>query len=381
MSPEPSSLLIVSNSGRAIAESAARGGYAVTVLDAYCDDDTRAVGACATVRSDGSGLDPRGLRAAARGLSLPAGACGLVYGSGLERTPSVVSWLARSFPLLGNGSSVLDLLLDPRRLFGLLDRLGIGYPETRFDPPDPRDGTPWLVKETGRSGGLGVRPWRPAAARPRGPHYFQRRVDGPVMSVLFITDGEDLRVVGWNRLLSTAARSDLPFVYAGAIGRAGPGPSRQGRVLDHCRKLVQALGLRGVNNLDFVLDGDRVCVLELNPRPSATLGLYDADFPGGWVRHHVQACLGRLAPVSAARAGTVSGQRVVYAPQALRIPAALDWPDWAKDRPGGGARIPPGAPVCSVVAAAGSAAATEALLAERARRALRLTGCAPGSTL
>lgn len=381
MSPEPSSLLVVSNSGRAIAESAARGGYAVTVLDAYCDEDTRAVAACARVPSDGCALDPAGLREAARGLSLPTGRCGLVYGSGLERTPSVLSWLAGSFPLLGNRSPVLDLLLDPRRFFGLLDSLGIDYPGIRFDPPDPLDETPWLIKESGRSGGLGVRSWRPGAARPPGPHYFQRRVEGPVMSVVFIADGAALRVVGWSRLLATAAGPDLPFVYAGAIGRACPAPSQQQCVLGHCEQLVRALRLRGVNNLDFVLEGDRVRVLELNPRPSATLGLYDADFPGGWVRHHVRACRGTLSPVAAAQHTVVSGQRVVYAPRAVDIPAGLRWPAWAKDRPAGGASIPRGAPVCTVLADAGSAAAVEALLAHRAQRVLQLMGCAPDNAL
>ena len=379
MLPEPSSLLIVSNSGRAIAESAARGGYRVAVLDAFCDEDTRALASCSTVPTNGYGLDPHRLRAQAERLPLPVGSCGLLYGSGLEGAPSVLSWLARSFPLLGNRSQVLDLLRDPRRFFALLDGLGISYPEIRFDPPAPGDERGWLIKETGGSGGLGVRPWRHAEARPQGLHYFQRFVEGPVMSVLFIADGRDLRVVGYNRLLSTAVSGDLCFVYGGAISQAPLSASRKRRVVRYCGDLVRALGLRGMNNLDFVLEGDGVCVLELNPRPSASASLYDGDCAGGWVKRHVQACLGKLAPWPAPNGQSVSGHRVVYAPGLLHIRSGMRWPAWAKDRPGAGARIGRGMPVCSVLASARSAAEVERLLVEREHSVLRLLARKPGS--
>ncbi|MBS1201832.1 MAG: hypothetical protein H6R22_341, partial [Chromatiaceae bacterium] len=82
MLTEPSALLIVSNSGRAMAESAARGGYAVTVLDAFCDADTRSVACCVPVPMGERGLDAEAVRGEAERLAAIDGSLGFVYGAG-----------------------------------------------------------------------------------------------------------------------------------------------------------------------------------------------------------------------------------------------------------------------------------------------------------
>jgi predicted ATP-grasp superfamily ATP-dependent carboligase len=382
MSAEPSALLVVANSGRAIAESAAAGGYEVTVLDAFCDDDTRCVASCTQITMNHYGLETGPLRAAVERCIGQLGSSGLIYGAGLEQAPATLSWLAQRVPLLGNAPAVLDRLLNPPSFFGLLDELDIDYPEVRFKPPPGVDATQWLVKAAGSSGGLQVRGWHEAGRRPEGPHYFQRFVEGPVMSVLFLADGREFRIVGYNRNLSTDLGGEGSFLYAGVLARARLRPSQRSLVEHYCGQLVSALGLRGMNNLDFVLQGDRVCLLELNPRPSASMGLYESDCPGGCVKCHVRACLGELMTVSVDSRAGVSGQHVLYARRDMTVPRGLRWPAWIKDRPSGGARISRGAPICTVLASAASTAAVERQLGERTQVALRLLegGVAPDRT-
>lgn len=371
---EPSALLIVSNSGRAMAESAARGGYAVTVLDAFCDADTRSVASCVVVPMGARGLDPERVRGEAGRLAAMGGTLGFVYGAGLEHSPSTLSWMAERFRMLGNTPEVLDLLGDPRRFFALLDELAIRYPQTSVEPPPPVEGTDWLVKEAGTSGGMGVRRWRDGGARPAGEHYFQRFLDGPVMSVLFIADGADCCIIGVNRLSTAPNGGVSPFQYGGAVNQATLNPAQRAQVERYCADLVQALRLRGVNNLDFVLHAGQVRLLELNPRPSATLGLYDKSCPGGWIRRHVRACLGERPDAPPDAGARVSGHRIVYAPRAVEIPPRLRWPRWCHDRPVEGTRVVRGAPLCTVSASGGSAAETERRLLERERVVLTLVG-------
>jgi predicted ATP-grasp superfamily ATP-dependent carboligase len=132
------------------------------------------------------------------------------------------------------------------------------------------------------------------------------------------------------------------------------------------------LGLRGVNNLDYVLHGGLAQLLELNPRPSATLGLYEGNCPGGWMRRHVHACLGELPELPLAAPTGVSGQRVVYAPQSLSIPFGIRWPDWCHDRPLGGIQVQCGAPLCTVSAGGATAQQAERRLRARERDILGL---------
>lgn len=379
----PSDLLIVSNSGRAMAESAARGGYRVTVVDAFCDADTRAVASCGCVSMGARGLDAGDLRRAAGRLAAQDGGLGLVYGAGLEHTPETLSWLAGRFRLIGNAPMVLALLADPGRFFALLDGLDIPYPQTRLEPPAPGPGAPWLVKEAGTSGGLGVRRWADGDSRPHGAHYFQRFVEGPVLSVLFIANGADCAIIGVNRLRTAPLSGVSCFHYGGAVSQAVLSPVQRAQVERHCRELVRALGLRGVNNLDYVLQGAELRLLELNPRPSATLGLYESRCPGGWMRRHVRACLGELpdGPPESAVDGEpgVSGHRIVYAPHALVIPPLLAWPPWCHDRPLGGTVVAPRMPLCTVSAAEVSTVRTERRLLERERQVLDLLGAARGA--
>jgi predicted ATP-grasp superfamily ATP-dependent carboligase len=130
------------------------------------------------------------------------------------------------------------------------------------------------------------------------------------------------------------------------------------------QRLTAALGLRGLNGVDFILEGDRCFVLELNPRPTATIDLYDADVEVGLLAVHIAACQGTLpAPVVISNA---RAHAIVYAGTVLRVPAKPGWPAWCTDLPEPGSVIPAGAPVCSVRGEGEtSAAAREATLARR----------------
>lgn len=372
MRVEPRALLIVANSGRALAESAARGGYGVTVLDAFCDQDTRAVARCIPVPLGERGLDAERVQREAGRLAAQAGRYGLVYGAGLERAPGTLSWMSGHFTLLGNAPEVLELLADPPRFLALLDRLGICHPETRFEPPSSADGSEWLVKEAGASGGLGVRRWHDGDPRPSGAHCFQRYLEGPLLSVLFIADGSHYSLIGLNRPRKTCGGAVSPFRYGGACSGANLSPRLRAQVEGDCAGLTKALGLRGVNNLDYVLHGGRAQLLELNPRPSATLGLYEGGCPGGWMRRHVRACLGELPEVPLAAPPGVRGHLIVYAPRTLAIATGIRWPHWCHDRPPGGIRVPRGAPLCTVSAGGATTGQTERRLLARERQVLAL---------
>ncbi len=387
MRAEPGMLLVVANSARAIAESAVHGGYRVHIMDAFCDRDTQDLAPCTRVPMAGPGLDSAPLLAGVDALlcgvqGLPAGRgadgpLGLVYGAGFEPCPELLAELARRVRILGNRPGVLALLGSPARLLGLLADLDIAHPESRLDPPPANVGGEWLAKEPGSSGGLGVRHWRPGDLRPAAPHYFQRRQSGLPMSILFVADGRNLDPIGYHRLLTADLDPVRPFLYGGLLGQSSLAPSVRREVEGWCRRLVGTLGLRGINGLDFILDGGHPRFLELNPRPTAALGLYDGQCREGWIGRHVRACLGELPAPSVAAGGRVWGQRVIYAPRDLRVPAGLHWPHWCKDRPQSRSLMPRGAPLCTVLAQGEGSDLLESRLAERAAAVLGLIESGP----
>ena len=362
--PENLPLLLVSASGRGLAQSASRAGMPVVVLDLFNDLDARALAVASRGVAGRNGrFDSRQLLAAAQELCPPESCAGLVYGSGLEGRTRLLARLGNGRTLFGNRPETVSALKDPVRFFPLLDSLGIAHPEVRLDPP--ADVTGWLVKRTGGAGGSHIRQAR-SRHRARAHRYFQRFQPGRTLSVLFAADGRRARAIGFNEQWTAGVRHCAPYCYGGAMSQPSLPQQTQRRITGLLDDLVQASGLIGLNGLDFILDGDKPFVLEINPRPTATIDLYDADIEGGMLALHLRACRGELPEIPAV--SVVRAHAIVYAAFALRVPVGIEWPEWCTDLPEGGSVIPMGAPVCSVHAAATtSAEARELALARRSR--------------
>ncbi len=227
---------------------------------------------------------------------------GLVYGSGFEGRTKLLAQLARGRTLFGNAPDTVAQIKDPSRFFPMLDSLGIAHPETRLEPP--ADVTGWLVKRSGGAGGSHVTPARPRH-RARPGRYFQKLQSGRTLSVLFAADGHEARVIGINEQWTAALHSArLTAMAARSVAWCCPRPCKHG--LRHCSvELVRSTGLVGLNGLDFLFDGNEPCVLEINPRPTATIDLYDADFDNGLLAFHLRACRGELPEIK--QAGSLAG--------------------------------------------------------------------------
>ncbi len=362
-------LLVAAVTGRALAASAARGGHPVVVLDYFADRDTCAVaaGCRAVVSPHGLRFDRRRLLSAAQALAPAGNSGGVVYGSGFEGRIQLLSRLIAGRRLFGNLPEVVTAVRDPLRFFPLLDRLGIPHPEVRLLPP--ADPAGWLVKQAGGSGGVHVHPASLRSRRDGG--YYQRQTPGIPCSALFLADGHRACVVGFNEQWNMPARPELPFLYAGAVGRA-PIPSRiEAELRRRLDALVSAIGLVGLNGIDFLLDGERWSVLEVNPRPTATMELHDADYDRGLFDAHLEACQGTL-PAAAAPARATRASLIVHAVREWQPPDGFEFPDWCRDLPRAGTRFGPGDPVCTVFAEGTDAPGAAALVRERRQAVERL---------
>lgn len=391
-------LAVAALSARMLAEAARDGGYRVVALDAFGDADTRRaaktwqpIGA-----TDRLAIDGPALLTALRQLR-HAGAVGWVAGSGFEAQPELLAAAAKVLPPIGNSPAVLARVRDPASFFGCLEALGIAYPETRFDRPQTAAG--WLRKNAASCGGWEVWPAEvcpSAEARGAGVAscaadavafdasgragagaaiYYQRRMPGTPMSALFLADGRQARLLGVNRQL-VRRLGGRPYVFRGCIGPLAVPPVALGQLTALLDALSANFGLRGLNGLDFLLDGERLFVLELNARPPASIALYRDLLPGGLMRAHLAACLGGSLPAPAATmAGTAlppRGFEVLYARRSQSLgdeaASALSRAPWCHDLPVAGAAIERGAPVCTVSAAGPAAAEVRRELRRRGRQ-------------
>lgn len=365
-------VVVAARSARLLAEAAARDGWRAIALDCYGDADTRraALRWERIARDDGSGrIDgPRLLDALARAARDPD-VTGWVAGSDLENDPALLERGAALLPLLGTPAAAVRRLRDPRAFFATLEALGLPHPPTRFDAP--ADARGWLRKLAHGSGGWHIRPAGDAHDRDAGA-YFQREVAGTPMSALFVATADGAQLVAVNQLVVRPLGAHHPHVWRGAVGPIVLPAGRQAALQAMLAALVPAFALRGLASLDYVQGAEmRPWLLEINPRPPASMGLYP-ELP--LVAAHVAACRGEPLPTLPPIEATVRGSEIVFARAAVRLaPAGADALAAAgdcHDLPQAGTAFAAGDPVCSLSARGADVGAVLAALAAR-RRQLR----------
>jgi len=295
----------------------------------------------------------------------------LVWGSGFERATGLLARLAHGRTLWGTAPAAVRAVKDPLGFARTAARLGIDHPETRTTAPPSSRG--WLLKRAGAAGGGHVQ--RAGGAVPAGAGwYWQRHVPGcPVSALVLAADGR-ARVLGISEQWSTP-NGGRSFRFGGAVAPAALRPGARERLVAAAEALACRYAVRGVASVDALVAGDQAVVLELNPRPGASLDAYERAYGVNLFRLHRSACAGSLA--EAPTAVRAAGSAIVHAPVALRIPGGFAWPAWTADRTPGGTVVPARGPVCTVLAEGSTTTEVRARLAARAAALLAmLAGCA-----
>jgi len=355
-------VLIVAVAGRALAVSARRAGYLPLVADCFGDEDTLAA-AHAHVRLDaGRGLQQAEIMAGLEALAAGEQPEGVVCGTGFEDRPELLAAISRRWRLFGNAPETVARLKGPGAFARLCADHRIPHPQISLErPPAPAQ---WLVKRKGGAGGLHVRPAR-ADDPSRPDRYFQRRVGGVPVSVLVVADGRRATIIGLSSQWSSPTPSQ-PFRYGGAVRPAALAAATRHALARAAGRITVAAALVGLNSADFLVDGDAFWLLEVNPRPSATLDIFEPE-GGSLFARHVAACDGEIDALSCDLHGAAAAA-IVYADHDIASVPGFAWPDWTADRQSTGTSVKAEQPVCTVLAAGANAAEARALLDRRIAR-------------
>jgi predicted ATP-grasp superfamily ATP-dependent carboligase len=363
-SPETgAAILIAASSGRALAVAARRAGYRPLVADFFDDADTRDFCVATRLVEGGleAGFNAGSLIAALEALAKGEAPCGLVYGAGFEDRAGLLEALGRRWAIFGNPPAVVRRVKDPVRLAELCAILNIPHP--KISARMPWDRQHWLVKSAGGSGGTHVAP--AGALWEAGEKiYFQRIAAGEPVSILFLSDGARARIVGSSRQWAAPAPGE-PFRFGGSLRPAGLSPGLETRLRRAAEVITAACGLRGLNSIDFLVEGNEYTLIEVNPRPGATLDIFE-DRGGSLFRAHMDSCVGRLPrrPIEFAAAAAAG---IAYARREIPSMPAIDWPTWAADRQKARSALRPYDPLCTIKARAARPRRARALVDARTK--------------
>jgi uncharacterized protein len=354
-------ILIVAISARALASSARRGGYRPLVSDMFGDQDTlNAAHAHRRLLGDlASGIDEQALIPTLEILSEVHDPLGVVYGTGFEDRPRLLDRLAKHWRVLGNDAAVVAKAKNPELLSSLCADFDVPFPEISLSKPRKLDG--WLVKRKGGAGGTHIRS-ASHSSQIRGQFYYQRKVCGTPVAAAFLADGKRATILGYSAQWSSPTPAQ-PYRYGGAVRPAQLAPRMSALLSAVVHRITGAISLVGLNSMDFLVDHERFCLMEINPRPGATLDIFETA-NNSLFAQHVAACSGgRVGDLHHPKGATAA--EIVYAQHDIPSVPALDWPHWTTDRPLAGSTIKADEPVCTVHARGPAVARARALIEKR----------------
>ena len=315
-------ILIISASGRAIAESARRVGWGFDVLDRFADWDLRQI--CGSdsgiVRRCFRIVDFAEIFAFIQGNRYDAA----IIAGGFENQPNLVQRLESQVRLLGPSSTDLARLQCASslpKIQSLIENSGGRLPQTEREllPGEPPD--EWLQKNLAAAGGRHVsiaNSTRNSGQLQIDPAesvtVFQRRIVGDQVSALLVAGREPFggggslrnsnpslscRLIGCTRqLVGEGVLGAAPFSYCGSIGPI--------KLEVPIARTIEAIGsaiaaefkITGIFGLDLIVNDIGVWPVDINPRITASAEIFElaAHMPGrevnqfSIVQQHVEAC-------------------------------------------------------------------------------------------
>ena len=321
-----------------LAHMAKNAGYDVVVIDCFADTDTQAYSLeCIRVKA----LSVNQIKPAVCLLKSKYTLTYAMYGSGFEHYFSSLEYLHQNIKVLGNTVDVFSSIQNKTYFFSKLKQLIIPFPDISFQAPEDDKG--WLVKPMKGEGGLGIKKYL-GLAEPLDSCYWQRFIKGISMSALFVADGSNFKMCGFHKQqVTSVSKSD--FVFSGIISQPELNDEIKNQLNIWIASLVAEFGLKGLNSMDFILKNDRCYILEINPRPSASMQLYDE----GLVERHIDSCLQKTLE-TIPNLKEYRAYQVVFAETDTIIKKEFQWLAWLVDRPQIGALIHTGYPICSIIA-------------------------------
>ena len=333
-------------------------------MDGFADLDTRRHSVhCARTRLSAHGSLTSAAYKDCRALIDRNNFTALLPGPGSESCHSTLRRLADKIPLAGNSLATLRVCA-----------------QRRFTEPELRKAKGerlWVYQAANSGGGM-----RTVFAKEHKSLSVNDRLKrtpylaATAVSQLFIAAHGQVKTVGFSTQWQSQHDPSHPFCFGGAINCSDVDAEARCFAEQRARHFAQTLSLRGLNNIDYLWDGHHLYFLELNPRLSSSMQLYEDVTEEGLFAAHWRACQSSsLDKLELADPSAIRAYAPVYAQADCTLAKGFNqWPEGAADRPDTSStalELKAGQPLCTLTASGSSAAETLGLLQQRIRQLLK----------
>jgi uncharacterized protein len=324
----PQDIFIAGASARAAAFSALRAGLRPCCVDLFADADLQAI--CQVVRIPGDRY-PSGIAEVAD--RFPSGPW--LFTGAIENRPDVIRVISQKRPLWGCSLDSIEKARSPGKLHELVSQAGIRSPRALLPGERIPTDRNWLIKPIAGAAGFGIHETVASeSCEVPANCYGQEYVEGRSCSGLFVGHDSGCVFLGVTvQLIGPPWVHAAPFHYAGSVGPIplSSASSQQFRVIGDL--LTHRFGLRGIFGVDCILQDEVPWVIEVNPRYTASVEVWEYAFKSSALALHRLAFEG-LNDVAGQRlqgmklstpSKTVVGKAILYARETVTIPTPTPW--------------------------------------------------------
>lgn len=343
-------ILLIGSNVRFLAENATRHGREVFTVDFYGDWDTKRLSLNRSIKREGSGiLDLRALMNLAAGVENS----GVVYGPGFENDLMALSRLSDLGRVIGCSLETVKKSRDPHSLARAAAAWNFSYPKVTTELTDAMRKERWLIKPFASLGGVGIRFIDDTYHHGAERVYYQKFHSGMPSSAIVVSNGSEAALVA----VMTQIYGDASFGADGFrfVGNVFPHPFTR-EITNSATTIAEALtlefDLKGLWGFDFIYAGD-VTLIEINPRPTSSLGLLDMATWNDLLGLHIESVAGKKSNLilDPGPTGRYFAQGRVYAKTDAVFTGSQAWSErGARDIPHEGDFINAGEPLITVTA-------------------------------
>ncbi len=374
-------MLIIGFNSRPIAISAQKSSYPVFVIDFFGDQDL-----ISTFDNVFSVLWQRPGYPLMRRLSKPAHEYmitlaeiileeqeieGIIFGGGLDDCYEGWMRLSKQCPILGNPPERLPFLRDRQVLYQLAEEYNLGVPriekagnpEEAYEIAIEFEGSV-VLRPIGGSAGIDtylcknkneITKVAERILKTRAKLHVMEYIEGIPASLSLIGNGDKCRIIALNEQLigTNAFGAPSEFIYTGNITPLAV--HVEPNKISALKQLGTDMKLVGSNGIDFVIQGNQIFIMELNPRLQGSLENIERTYDINLVDLHIKACQGDL-PESTPKPKQFSGKAVLYSKTShtiKHVPSKL-MKCQVVDRSLPGVLVERGDPVCTLLTSGNS---------------------------
>ena len=190
----------------------------------------------------------------------------IIYASGLENKKEIKKYLDNEFIVCGNSFNKYDFLSDTSNINLSMDD-NILLPKTSNKYLNK-----YIRKRHDSSGGVNV-----GNKISSKNIYYQQFIPGKTYSVSFITTKNKSHILGFNQLFIIKDNIEYPYLHAGAI-TLGLKNSNYQNFKKWINNISDTYNIKGYCSIDFKIYGNKVFILDINPRLSASYRMYTRKY-------------------------------------------------------------------------------------------------------